>query len=77
MAEESQRRLESLRRFRASEEGQRWMEHRKKLPVGRLQEDLLRLMGSNDVVLVCGDTGCGKTTQASARFLGPHCRAVP
>ena len=39
------------------------MSQRAKLPVVQIQEALLQALMTNDVVVVGGDTGCGKTTQ--------------
>lgn len=36
-----------------------------RLPVGEIREGLLRALGEHDVVVVSGETGSGKTTQAS------------
>ncbi|KAI3917902.1 hypothetical protein MKW98_000136 [Papaver atlanticum] len=36
---------------------------RASLPIAELKGDMLRLLKDNDVLVVCGETGCGKTTQ--------------
>lgn len=36
---------------------------RASLPIAQLKGHLLHLLKENDVVVVCGETGCGKTTQ--------------
>jgi hypothetical protein len=36
---------------------------RQALPIWSLRDDIVSLISSNQVVLVCGDTGSGKTTQ--------------
>ena len=52
-----------LDRFRGSPEGQEWMRHRRNLPVWAIKDALLAAVATADVVVVGGDTGCGKTTQ--------------
>ncbi|XP_078172951.1 RNA helicase family protein isoform X1 [Carex rostrata] len=39
------------------------MEARAALPIAKLKDQFLNLLGENDVIVVCGETGCGKTTQ--------------
>ena len=39
------------------------LESRAKLPTAELKDDILRLLKENNVLVVCGETGCGKTTQ--------------
>ncbi|XP_076959181.1 DExH-box ATP-dependent RNA helicase DExH7, chloroplastic-like [Bidens hawaiensis] len=36
---------------------------RAKLPIAELKGDILHLLKDNDVLVICGETGCGKTTQ--------------
>ena len=36
---------------------------RKKLPAYKQRRELIELVNSNQVVVVSGETGCGKTTQ--------------
>eukprot|EP00931_Biecheleriopsis_adriatica_P017434 TRINITY_DN12523_c0_g2_i3.p1 TRINITY_DN12523_c0_g2~~TRINITY_DN12523_c0_g2_i3.p1 ORF type:complete len:1318 (+),score=361.79 TRINITY_DN12523_c0_g2_i3:45-3998(+) len=38
-------------------------EQRSKLPAVMVEQELVEMALSNDVLLVCGDTGCGKSTQ--------------
>lgn len=33
------------------------------LPIAELKGALLQILKENDVIVVCGETGCGKTTQ--------------
>jgi HrpA-like RNA helicase len=41
-----------------------WLQaQRESLPTNLVRDELLRLYHSNQVIVVCGDTGCGKTTQ--------------
>ncbi|KAJ7070765.1 P-loop containing nucleoside triphosphate hydrolase protein [Mycena amicta] len=42
---------------------QEMLSSRKKLPAFRAKEEFLKLLHSNRVVVVIGETGCGKTTQ--------------
>ncbi|KAJ4756658.1 ATP-dependent RNA helicase [Rhynchospora pubera] len=39
------------------------MEGRAALPIAKLKDQFLGLLRENDVIVVCGETGCGKTTQ--------------
>ncbi|WOL11159.1 DExH-box ATP-dependent RNA helicase DExH7, chloroplastic isoform X3 [Canna indica] len=39
------------------------LETRTSLPISKLKSNILRLLVENDVIVVCGETGCGKTTQ--------------
>lgn len=52
-----------LKAFCESEAGQGWLKRRQQLPVWSIKNDLENVLEENDVVVVCGDTGCGKTTQ--------------
>jgi len=36
---------------------------RQALPIWSMRDDIVSLINSNQVVLICGDTGSGKTTQ--------------
>jgi HrpA-like RNA helicase len=40
----------------------------RKLPVHEVKDDILSLIANNQVVVITGDTGCGKSTQL-AKFL--------
>ncbi|XP_071736859.1 DExH-box ATP-dependent RNA helicase DExH7, chloroplastic [Rutidosis leptorrhynchoides] len=39
------------------------LKSRAALPIAELKRDILRLLKENDVLVICGETGCGKTTQ--------------
>ncbi|URE11554.1 HA2 [Musa troglodytarum] len=39
------------------------LEARDSLPISKLKSNILQLLVGNDVIVVCGETGCGKTTQ--------------
>lgn len=51
---------------------------RRKLPAYARQEDILEAINNNQVVVISGETGCGKTTQVSitVRCLSCCCCAV-
>ena len=36
---------------------------RQALPIWLMRDEIVSLINSNQVMLICGDTGCGKTTQ--------------
>jgi HrpA-like RNA helicase len=36
---------------------------REKLPIVMMEQEIMENISENDVVIVCGETGCGKTTQ--------------
>lgn len=61
--EESADMSEALRRWKDSREGAKWQQDRARLPVLSIKQDLLSQLQQHDVVVVSGDTGCGKTTQ--------------
>ncbi|XP_056334421.1 ATP-dependent DNA/RNA helicase DHX36 isoform X2 [Danio aesculapii] len=60
------------------------LKFRKKLPSYGMREELLRLISANRVLVISGETGCGKTTQVTQfilddfiqRGLGSLCRVV-
>ena len=39
------------------------LKSRAALPIAELKGEILHLLKENDVLVVCGETGCGKTTQ--------------
>lgn len=41
------------------------LKFRATLPIAALKGDILRLLKENDVLVVCGETGSGKTTQVA------------
>ncbi|XP_022089221.1 ATP-dependent RNA helicase DHX36-like [Acanthaster planci] len=47
-------------------------EFRKKLPSHSMRQELLRLISENQVVVISGETGCGKTTQVPQFILDHH-----
>jgi len=45
------------------------------LPIAGLKVDILQMLKENDVLVVCGETGSGKTTQVSyslIRYIHSH-----
>uniref|UniRef100_A0A3B5LWD9 ATP-dependent DNA/RNA helicase DHX36 n=1 Tax=Xiphophorus couchianus TaxID=32473 RepID=A0A3B5LWD9_9TELE len=50
------------------------LKFREKLPSYGKKEDLVRLINSNRVLVVSGETGCGKTTQVTQFILDDHIR---
>ncbi|KAJ4966079.1 hypothetical protein NE237_017928 [Protea cynaroides] len=54
------------------------------LPIAELKSNILQLLKENDVLVVCGETGCGKTTQVPQFILddmiearlGAHCSII-
>lgn len=48
---------------------QKILEARDSLPISKLKSNILQLLVENDVIVVCGETGCGKTTQVLHKFL--------
>ncbi len=60
---ESAEMAHSLEGWRSSSEGAKWQQDRARLPVLTIRQDLLAQLAEHDVVVVSGDTGCGKTTQ--------------
>lgn len=60
---ESEEMAQALEGWRSSREGSQWQQDRARLPVLTIRQDLLARLAEHDVVVVSGDTGCGKTTQ--------------
>lgn len=49
--------------------------NRQKLPIWQYQNQLINMLNSTQVILVSGDTGCGKTTQVP-QFILDHCSST-
>ena len=65
------------RTWRESIQGKAMAVKRSGLPIMAVRSGLLEALTSSDVVIVCGDTGCGKTTQVGgwvgvAKIQGLH-----
>ncbi|KAK9095923.1 hypothetical protein Sjap_021420 [Stephania japonica] len=45
------------------------LEARASLPVSKVKDHILHALRENDVIVVCGETGCGKTTQVPQYIL--------
>ncbi|XVE52389.1 hypothetical protein DITRI_Ditri02bG0118400 [Diplodiscus trichospermus] len=57
-------RLRNMQRaWQESPEGKKMMEFRKSLPAFKEKERLLQAIALNQVIVISGETGCGKTTQ--------------
>ena len=55
-----------LQTFREKKQTPAWKDiesKRNDLPIAKLRDDFLRALSVKDTVVVCGETGCGKTTQ--------------
>lgn len=58
----------------------RMLNARKDLPIWKFKDDLLAAIEKSQVVIICGETGCGKSTQVPAFIVGNelsngrHCR---
>lgn len=53
----------------ANEQFQEMLEFRRMLPTYKKASDLLDVINRNQVVVISGETGCGKSTQVRKRFL--------
>ncbi|KAG7209519.1 hypothetical protein KM043_015604 [Ampulex compressa] len=60
--------LEEYKLQQSSEEYESMLKFRMKLPVYQKKHDLLQLINKSQVVVISGETGCGKTTQI-AQFI--------
>ncbi|PIN04974.1 ATP-dependent RNA helicase A [Handroanthus impetiginosus] len=55
--------LEEQRKWQESPEGKRMMDFRFSLPAYKERDAILSAISQNQVVIISGETGCGKTTQ--------------
>ncbi|XP_062117008.1 DExH-box ATP-dependent RNA helicase DExH3-like [Humulus lupulus] len=62
--------------WQESPEGQKMLELRKSLPAYKEREALLKVISENQVVVVSGETGCGKTTQLPQYILESEIEAA-
>ncbi|CAK6963498.1 ATP-dependent DNA/RNA helicase DHX36 [Scomber scombrus] len=61
-----------LQRMKSDPKYQEMLKFREKLPSYGKKEELVQLINSNRVVVVSGETGCGKTTQVTQFILDDH-----
>ena len=47
------------------------LQHRRTLPIWQYKDEMMDVVDSNQIIIVCGETGCGKSTQVPA-FLLEH-----
>ena len=45
---------------------------REGLPIVGMEQEVMEAVNGSDVVLLCGETGCGKTTQACVQSVCCH-----
>jgi len=51
---------------------------REGLPIVGMEQEVMEAVNGSDVVLLCGETGCGKTTQARVETVSSHaCCSIP
>ncbi|KAJ3694362.1 hypothetical protein LUZ60_009842 [Juncus effusus] len=62
--------------WQESEEGRRMLEFRKSLPSYKERDALLQAISRNQVVVISGETGCGKTTQLPQYILESEIEAA-
>ncbi|KAJ8553471.1 hypothetical protein K7X08_024149 [Anisodus acutangulus] len=62
--------------WQGSPEGQKMRDLRRNLPAYKERESLLRAISENQVVVVSGETGCGKTTQLPQYILEAEIEAA-
>lgn len=68
--------LNKQQSWQNSSEGQKMLEFRKTLPAYKEKDSLLNLVAQNQVVVVSGETGCGKTTQLPQYILESEVEAA-
>ncbi|KAF4378660.1 hypothetical protein G4B88_021434 [Cannabis sativa] len=68
--------LDQQQKWQESPEGQKMLELRKSLPAYKEREALLKVISENQVVVVSGETGCGKTTQLPQYILESEIEAA-
>ncbi|ESW32487.1 hypothetical protein PHAVU_002G326400 [Phaseolus vulgaris] len=62
--------------WQESPEGQKMLEFRRSLPAFKEKDAFLRVISENQVVVVSGETGCGKTTQLPQYILESETEAA-
>ncbi|KAF5190935.1 Dexh-box atp-dependent rna helicase dexh3 [Thalictrum thalictroides] len=76
--------LDQQQAWKESEEGEKMQRFRKSLPSYKERDALLKTISRNQVVVITGETGCGKTTQIPQYILeaeieagcGSNCRII-
>ncbi|KAL8474750.1 hypothetical protein ACS0TY_031257 [Phlomoides rotata] len=68
--------LNKQQHWQESPEGHRMLEFRKSLPSHKERETLLQAIYKNQVVVISGETGCGKTTQLPQYILESETEAA-
>lgn len=51
-------------------------ESRQGLPIIGMEQEIVEMVREHDVVVLCGETGCGKTTQVCLLTLSAQLRLV-
>ena len=67
-----QRHAQWCHTMQGSEQGKAMMNLRKKLPIAAHREEIMHAITSKQVILIAGETGCGKTTQVP-QYILEHC----
>ncbi|XP_058769332.1 DExH-box ATP-dependent RNA helicase DExH5, mitochondrial isoform X2 [Vicia villosa] len=62
--------------WQGSSEGKRMLEFRRNLPAYKEKEAILSVISENQVVIISGETGCGKTTQIPQFILESEIESV-
>lgn len=69
VSETDERLYEEFNVKATSEEYFKMLECRQKLPAYKHKEEIVELIGKHQVILIEGNTGCGKTTQVAQYIL--------
>ncbi|KAF9229432.1 P-loop containing nucleoside triphosphate hydrolase protein [Gyrodon lividus] len=48
---------------------QEMLNHRNSLPIAKYREEIITTLGNSQILVLCGETGCGKSTQVPAFIL--------